>query len=665
MEPGQIGLNDAESEKSLGFLDSLNDKPDLVGAALNNLGNTCFLNVVLQCITHTVPLVEKLRSVKHPRCSGFCSLCALRDHVEQSMLMSGNAICPTDFTTNLNKISSDLELGNQEDSHEFLRCFLDSVDSCCLHPRSEEPLPLEEDSLVKQIFGGRLKSQLQCSECGHRSDTFEPLLDVSLEINDVDSITEALESFFKVEKIEDEETKFTCGGCHQQVMVEKQLMLDQAPEVAALHLKRFEHNGLCIRKINKHVKFDLELDLRPFLSSMDAAGQFKYDLYAVVVHIGIFGTGHYYAFIRSSPSTWHCMDDSKVVGVSESLVLDEPAYLLFYKKQGSSPWFSSLMEAHKMSKCFTPDNTSPTSVLDFVGQNPAPTFWGESSSSSSNESQDNDEESSPITYASRSSIGAERIPSPVRTPKPVNLMCNARRADDEAPTGLLRRQVPRTPRPDESSAEIIFHEEPLADEDEACPILQAVHGEQGFCPASPSTNLNQEAFSWKACAPLVGKGGSVLQHNLRMNNKKSCTHPSMCCRFLSLSKYCSFMTYEGDVDGEFRTNYGGQAGFQLIEEVESSVKTAEFGEAGDHEVIGGGIQRAARVLLALLYLESFVGHAFGEEEGDEEVVGLGSDLGAKGRVLEFFEAGENDLEIRSHGKVLDSAVDGGGGKIRG
>lgn len=43
------------------------------GAALFNLGNTCFLNAVLQCLTHTVPLVQKIRRMDHP-----CSCCGMR-----------------------------------------------------------------------------------------------------------------------------------------------------------------------------------------------------------------------------------------------------------------------------------------------------------------------------------------------------------------------------------------------------------------------------------------------------------------------------------------------------------------------------------------------------------------------------------------------------------
>ncbi|KAF6138631.1 hypothetical protein GIB67_032525 [Kingdonia uniflora] len=344
-------------------------KPSMMGAGLCNLGNTCFLNSVLQCFTHTVPLVESLRSIDHSLCyygcdSGFCVFCALREQVEVSMEYTGKAIAPYKFVDNLNYISSSFERFQQEDAHEFLQCLLDKLDSCCLDIcTKEQGLSLGKDSLVKKIFGGRLKSQLRCSQCGHCSDTFEPLIDLSLEIEDVDSLPSALESFTKVEKIE--ETKFTCENCKEEVLVEKQFTLDQTPLVAAFHLKRFKNDGSYVEKLDKHVEFPLGLDLQSYTGNTESdTAELKYELYAVVVHIGLSScSGHYFCFIRSSPQTWHELDDSKVVSVTEEFVLSQEAYILFYAKQGT-PWFSTLMETQKQLSELNVSGTSPKSVLE-------------------------------------------------------------------------------------------------------------------------------------------------------------------------------------------------------------------------------------------------------------------------------------------------------------
>ncbi|XP_059656806.1 ubiquitin carboxyl-terminal hydrolase 20-like [Cornus florida] len=352
-------------------------KPSVVGAGLVNLGNTCFLNAVLQCFTHTVPLVQGLRSFNRTvPCDfavdneGFCVLCALRGHMELSLASTGRVVSPLKLVDNLSYFSSSFRRFQQEDAHEFLQCLLDRLDSGIQLKTKDKTLSSHDDNFVKQVFGGRLISKLRCCNCGHRSDTYEPLIDLSLEIEDVDSLPSALQSFTKVEKIEDPETKFTCENCKEEVSVEKQLMLDEAPSVAAFHLKRFKNDGSYVEKIDKHVEFPLDLDLLAYTNgNQNDNVNLKYDLYAILVHIGFSSTsGHYYCFVRSSPDTWHKLDDSKVTRVREDFVLSQEAYILFYAKQGT-PWFSSFIEAEK--PFFDPNisNTSPKSVLDNVDHN--------------------------------------------------------------------------------------------------------------------------------------------------------------------------------------------------------------------------------------------------------------------------------------------------------
>lgn len=117
---------------------------------------------------------------------------------------------------------------------------------------------------VANFFSHLFAFQLRCCNCGHSSDTYEPLIDFSLEIENVDTLPSALESFTRVEKID---AKFKCDSCKEEVYMEKQLILDQAPSVAAFHLKRFKTDGTYVEKIDNHVEFPLELDLEPYTCS--------------------------------------------------------------------------------------------------------------------------------------------------------------------------------------------------------------------------------------------------------------------------------------------------------------------------------------------------------------------------------------------------------------
>jgi ubiquitin carboxyl-terminal hydrolase 36/42 len=53
-------------------------------------------------------------------------------------------------------------VGEQADAHEFLRCFLDNLDYSSLNFRlvGNAKSSIDERSIVKQVFGGCLRSQV-------------------------------------------------------------------------------------------------------------------------------------------------------------------------------------------------------------------------------------------------------------------------------------------------------------------------------------------------------------------------------------------------------------------------------------------------------------------------------------------------------------------------
>ncbi|KAF3665746.1 hypothetical protein FXO38_09416 [Capsicum annuum] len=62
-------------------------------------------------------------------------------------------------------------------------------------------------TLSNKFLASRLS--LCCCNCGHYSKTYEPLIDVILEIKDADSLHSVLESFTRVEKLDDQEIKYS------------------------------------------------------------------------------------------------------------------------------------------------------------------------------------------------------------------------------------------------------------------------------------------------------------------------------------------------------------------------------------------------------------------------------------------------------------------------
>jgi ubiquitin carboxyl-terminal hydrolase 36/42 len=74
-------------------------------------------------------------------------------------------------------------MGRQEDAHEYLRCLLDLLHET--HIASVQPKPpaaAHASTWIHRVFGGKLRTQIQCIGVKYESSVFEPFLDLSLQI---------------------------------------------------------------------------------------------------------------------------------------------------------------------------------------------------------------------------------------------------------------------------------------------------------------------------------------------------------------------------------------------------------------------------------------------------------------------------------------------------
>ncbi|KAL7159602.1 hypothetical protein ABFS83_01G039100 [Erythranthe nasuta] len=325
------------------FIEFFNwDKPGYPPCGLLNCGNSCFANVVLQCLAYTRPLVAYVLEKGHrSECQkdDWCFLCEFQIHVERAS-RSLHPFSPMNILSRLPNIGGNLGYGKQEDSHEFMRFAIDTMQSVCLDEFGGEKAvhpSYQETTLIQHIFGGRLRSQVICAECDNVSNQFENLMDLTVEIHgDAGSLEECLDQFTAKEWLHGD-NMYKCDGCNAYVMAWKRLTIQRAPNILTIALKRFQSGRF--GKLNKRVNFPETLDLRPYMSELED-GNDVYKLYAVIVHVDMLNAsffGHYICYVKDFRGSWYRIDDCKVANVDLDEVLSQGAYMLLYSRIYARP----------------------------------------------------------------------------------------------------------------------------------------------------------------------------------------------------------------------------------------------------------------------------------------------------------------------------------------
>ncbi|KAJ6231018.1 carboxyl-terminal hydrolase [Anaeramoeba flamelloides] len=144
-------LRQKNSEQRLYFLSSSQNYKTFV-RGLMNLGNTCFLNSIMQCISSVEEFVEFLLRVKSRKNEGFLTSSVREFYIEfyqpnpNNKKSGKNFYVPKIFYNNFVQVFTSFKLVEQHDSHEFLRLLLDRIS-------------VEETLRYNNVFGEKEKEK--------------------------------------------------------------------------------------------------------------------------------------------------------------------------------------------------------------------------------------------------------------------------------------------------------------------------------------------------------------------------------------------------------------------------------------------------------------------------------------------------------------------------
>ncbi|XP_058710249.1 ubiquitin carboxyl-terminal hydrolase 32 isoform X3 [Poecile atricapillus] len=176
---------------------------------LSNLGNTCFMNSSIQCVSNTQPLTRYFISGRHLYELNRTNPIGMKGHMAKCYgdlvqeLWSGTQknIAPLKLRWTIAKYAPRFNGFQQQDSQELLAFLLDGLHEDLNRVHDKPYVELKDSdgrpdwevaaeawenhlrrnrSIVVDLFHGQLKSQVKCKTCGHISVRFDPFNFLSL-----------------------------------------------------------------------------------------------------------------------------------------------------------------------------------------------------------------------------------------------------------------------------------------------------------------------------------------------------------------------------------------------------------------------------------------------------------------------------------------------------
>lgn len=303
----------------------------VVVCGFQNLGNTCYMNSVLQAIltSNVMNTAFIIYLQKHKNTLKFFSpmLIEYLRIIIDLLNFKSNVYRPIAFKETLDSVNDWFKGHSQHDSNEFLLYlineFIESKKPNAIE-KSEKSEKLEKpeesgiSKLIKRLCFGKFKQYICCDECRNITVNYSSFLDVALPIPETKNpdLDDCFKKFAKYEMLDDK-NKCMCDICKKKVIVYKKMEIHDVPEVTIFTLNRFKGNNKNVTPVRIYPIIELE-------------GK-KLKLISTVNHYGSVNAGHYVAHI-SRGDVWYKADDTSISRTNINNILnDSSVYMVVYQ----------------------------------------------------------------------------------------------------------------------------------------------------------------------------------------------------------------------------------------------------------------------------------------------------------------------------------------------
>tara|TARA_B110000003_G_scaffold274047_1_gene313016 strand:+ start:5624 stop:6601 length:978 start_codon:yes stop_codon:yes gene_type:complete len=294
---------------------------------LQNLGNTCAINTLIQIICRNSFLRNSILNVDISN----NTLAIELKEILNIMYIDNNSLSPNKFVKNLFDNLKVFNFGEQLDLTELWLLLFEKITNEISDyiPKikyekyfdnlkiTDKEINIKADYIINnfndnknslwlQNVQGVILNIIECTECNNNSYNFEPFTAIQLDLKDTDesiSLTSLFRDYLRHTTNKDE---WKCDKCNKCTKYKKIQKLWKVPNVLVFFLKRYDNIN---KKNNTKIDINENINIKNGCILSNHEQEVSYNIKSIGCHIGNLDGGHYYAICKNETDDKFIMYD--------------------------------------------------------------------------------------------------------------------------------------------------------------------------------------------------------------------------------------------------------------------------------------------------------------------------------------------------------------------